>query len=62
MIAKLDEALESKDFYALGDLIYDCECDNLETQIDLTWYQARIIESEQNSIWSLIKKAQNECN
>ena len=46
MSVKLDEALLLKDYTLMGDLIFDCECEELDDQIDLKWYQAQIIYGE----------------
>ncbi len=48
MMAKLDDALRTKDFSQMGEVLFDCECEDLDDQIDLKWYQAQIIQGEAN--------------
>ena len=47
VIQNLNKALADGDFNELGDILFDCECDeSLSSQIDIAWYQAKIVEAE----------------
>ena len=39
IIDTLQEALENKNGEELSNLVFDAECEGLENQIDLTWYE-----------------------
>ena len=50
VIAQLQAAMNSGDLTSFSDLIFDAECEGLETQIDLQWYEkvaARMTEEHQ---------------
>lgn len=48
MILKLNQALEMKELNALGELLFDCECEGFDSEIDLKWYQAKVIEGDES--------------
>lgn len=44
MILKLEEALKCKDAQALSELAFDADCEGLEDQIDIRWYEQMAIK------------------
>jgi hypothetical protein len=38
---KLEEARNANDGQLLSDLVYDADCEDLNKEIDLTWYEQK---------------------
>lgn len=49
IIAELDSAVAQQDGTELSNQVFDAECEGLEDQIDLAWYEAKAAEFIENS-------------
>lgn len=60
MIAKMQQAIVDDDFQLLGELVFDADCEGLESQIDLKWYEGKA--SQMQAATPQWKWLQSKCN
>jgi len=54
-IKQLEEAVANKDGEELSNLVFDADCDGLDKEIDLVWYEQKAVRlNEANELWKLI--------